>query len=52
MIPLDIDKFDDILTRAQVAEMITRIMKYEDGTLEDYLGAMASAKITYEMLEN
>ena len=52
MIPLDIDKFDDILTRGQVAELITRIMKYEDETLEDYLGAMADAKITYEMLEN
>ncbi|MFC1810299.1 S-layer homology domain-containing protein [Patescibacteria group bacterium] len=51
LIPLDVDKFDDILTRGQIAEMITRIMKYEDETLADYLGAMVDSKITYEMLE-
>lgn len=51
-IPLDIDTFSDELTRGQVAEMITRIKKYQEGTLDDYLGAMADAKITYEMLES
>lgn len=51
LIPLDVDKFNDIMTRGQIAEMITRIMKYEDETLEDYLGEMVEAKITYEMLE-
>lgn len=51
-IPLDIDKFDDLLTRGQMAEMITRIMKYQANELDDYLGSMADAKITYEMLES
>lgn len=51
-IPLDVDKFDDELTRGQVAELITRIKKYQAEELDDYLGAMASAKITYEMLES
>jgi len=52
MIPLDVDKFNDIMTRGQIAEMITRIMKYEDETLEDYLGDSVDSKITYEMLES
>lgn len=52
LIPLDIDKFDDIITRGQVAEIITRIMKYEDETLEEYLGDSVDSKITYEMLES
>ncbi len=51
-IPLDVDKFDDELTRGQVAELITRIKKYQAEELDDYLGAMASARITYEMLES
>ncbi len=51
-IPLDIDHFDDKLTRGQMAEMITRIMKYQANELDNYLGAMADAKITYEMLES
>lgn len=51
-IPLDVDKFDDELTRGQVAELITRIKKFQAGELDDYLGAMASAKITYAMLES
>jgi len=51
-IPLDIDTFSDQLTRGQVAELITRIMKYQAEELDDYLGSMADAKITYEMLES
>lgn len=51
IIPLDINKFDDKLNRAQMAEMITRMLKFQGGELEDYLGAMADSKITYEMLE-
>ncbi|MFC1600044.1 S-layer homology domain-containing protein [Patescibacteria group bacterium] len=51
-IPLDIDKFDDQLTRGQVAEMITRIKKYQAEELDEYLGTMADARITYEMLES
>lgn len=50
-IPLDIDKFGDILSRGQMAELITRIMKYQADELDAYLGVMAEAKITYEMLE-
>lgn len=51
-IPLDVDKFGDELTRGQVAEMITRIKKFQAEELEEYLGAMFDAKITYEMLES
>lgn len=51
-IPLDIDKFNDVLSRGQMAEMITRIMKFQAEELDDYLGAMSDARITYEMLES
>ncbi len=51
-IPLDVDKFEDVLSRAQMAEMITRIMKFQSEELDDYLGAMSEARITYEMLES
>jgi hypothetical protein len=50
-IPLDVDKFDDLFTRGQMAEMITRIMKFQADELDAYLGEMKDAKITYEMLE-
>lgn len=51
-IPLDVDKFEDVLSRGQMAEMITRIMKFQAEELDEYLGAMAEARITYEMLES
>jgi hypothetical protein len=34
-----------------MAEMITRIMKYQADELDAYLGEMSEARITYEMLE-
>jgi hypothetical protein len=34
-----------------MAEMITRIMKYQADELDAYLGEMADSKITYEMLD-
>lgn len=36
-IPDDIESNDQLITRGQVAEMITRIMKYNEGVLEEYL---------------
>lgn len=37
MIPLEISSFGAGLTRGQMADMITRLNKYLDGTQEDYL---------------
>jgi uncharacterized protein YkwD len=37
-IPLDIETFDQDLSRAQASEMLTRMLKSEGGELLDYLG--------------
>jgi hypothetical protein len=37
-IPLDIFAFNQAFKRGQMADMITRMMKYEDGTLDEYTG--------------
>lgn len=52
-VPLDITSFGQEITRAQVAEMITRIMKANESppVLEDYLGEEANYIVTYESIE-
>lgn len=35
-IPIDVYSFSQAFKRGQMAELITRMMKYNDGTLEDY----------------
>ena len=54
VIPIDIKSFSVEFTRGQMAEMITKIMKREDGVLEDYLGAdiYANYNVTYESIDN
>ena len=37
LIPLDITSFDLNITRAQMADLITRVLKYQEGILNDYL---------------
>ncbi|MFH1534179.1 MAG: S-layer homology domain-containing protein [Nitrospirota bacterium] len=49
-IPLDVTKFDQDFTRAQMADLITRILKSRKGELEEYLGDSADEVITYEDL--
>jgi len=50
IIPLDVKGFDQVLTRGQVAELITRYLKYKDGTLDEFLGDEVDERVTYEML--
>jgi len=38
LIPLDVNGFDLKISRAQISELITRVIKYKDGSLNDYLG--------------
>lgn len=51
--PLDITSFDQKVTRAQIAEMITRILKTEESVtaIEDYLGDLIHLIITFESIE-
>ncbi|MCK9185895.1 S-layer homology domain-containing protein [Candidatus Gracilibacteria bacterium] len=51
LIPLSVTYFDDDFSRGQMAEMITRILKYNDGTLNAYLGEKANTRATYEIME-
>ncbi len=50
--PLDITRFDLNITRAQMADMITRIVKMKEGTLEDYLGSASVIKQDYDYIKN
>ena len=49
--PLDVTKFYQDFTRGQMAELITRVLKYESEELEEYLGDSYEEVVTYEMLE-
>jgi hypothetical protein len=51
-IPLDVDAFSEKFTRAQMAELITRMMKYNYGELEDYTQTGDSSYfVTYESID-
>lgn len=55
IIPLDIQSFDQELTRGQVADMIIRYLKYIDGSQTDYLESSFDdiSTVTYdELLKN
>jgi len=51
IIPLDVKGFDQVFTRGQMAELITRNIKYKEGFLDAYLGDTADQRVTYEMLD-
>ena len=54
LIPLDISSFDQKLTRGQMADIMTRYLKYKDGTQAEYLktsfGTGGTKIINYEVL--
>ncbi|MFH1284089.1 MAG: S-layer homology domain-containing protein [Candidatus Peregrinibacteria bacterium] len=49
-IPLDVDYFAEQYSRAQMAEMMTRMLKYEKSELDEYLGNDADKRVTYDIL--
>ena len=51
MIPLDIARFDRNISRAQMADMLTRLIKYNEGSLDNYLGIKKYYSVSYEDLE-
>lgn len=48
LIPLDISYFSTKITRSQMADMITRVIKYHDGALDNYLGSAKDVRQTYQ----
>lgn len=50
LIPLDIYNFNQPFTRGQMAELITRIIKYRGDELESYLGSKAKVVVTYDTI--
>ncbi|MFH1218719.1 MAG: S-layer homology domain-containing protein [Candidatus Peregrinibacteria bacterium] len=51
IIPQDTIAFDQPLTRAQMAEMITRMIKHNENTLDEYISENETP-LTYEKIEN
>lgn len=51
LIPLTIDGFGQILTRAEMADMVTRMIKFNEDTLDGYLGDYADDVATYATIE-
>ncbi len=50
-IPYTITDFDEGLKRDAMADLVTRIIKYDTGDLETYLGDRADIVVTYESIE-
>ncbi len=51
-IPLDVTAFDQAFNRGQMAELITRMLKYTTGELNDYLGDSVVYTVTYESIDS
>lgn len=53
VIPLDIDSFSEKLTRGQMAELITRILKYQESetAFEDYVGDSIFYVVTFDTID-
>ncbi len=52
IIPDSISTFGQKLMRQDMAELVVRMLKYQDGSLADYLGTVNTPKITYDVLKN
>jgi len=50
-IPLDVQRFAEGFKRGQMAELITRILKYENAELDAYLGDKAAQNVGYSDLK-
>jgi len=49
-IPLDVKSFDENISRAQMAEIITRLLRFENNDLELYLGDDFNERVFYKDL--
>lgn len=51
LIPLTIDSFNKDVTRAEVADMLTRRVKFDEDELEDFLGEKFDVRVTYDTID-
>ena len=51
LIPLTITSFDQVITRGEMADLIARILKYNAGDLDEWLGEKKDCVVTYETIE-
>ncbi len=51
LIPLGISAFDQTITRGEMSDLIARIMNYQAGTLDEFLGDKGVYVVTYETIE-
>ncbi len=50
-IPMDVTSFDGNLRRNQMADLITRVLKDQQGELADYLGPRSSLTVTFDTID-
>lgn len=51
LIPLDINAFNQKLTRGSMADMIARFIHTQEGSLDEYLGGFAGPRVTYDSIQ-
>jgi hypothetical protein len=51
LIPLTIDSFGKKVSRGEMADLIARVLKYNAGELDEFLGDKADCIVTYETIE-
>jgi hypothetical protein len=52
LIPLTITSFDQKIPRGEMADLIARVMNYEAGTSDEFLGDLKDIVVTYETISN
>jgi hypothetical protein len=51
LIPIDIEYFHNNITRAQMADMITRHIHHKSNTLDTYLGDIKNTRVSFDTLK-
>ncbi len=51
-IPLTFANFDQAVERGDMADLIARILKFEEGNLDEFLGTFKDTKVDYNSLKN
>lgn len=52
LIPLTVHAFDQEITRGEMSDLIARILKYNSGELDAWLGDLSGAVLTYDLIVN
>lgn len=52
MIPVTIHDFEQAISRGEMSDMLARAMKHIDGSLNEWLGDLGGAVLTYDLIAN